>query len=72
MRKEPVILSWSGGKDSSYTLNELLHSEQFEVKYLLSTFNGNYKRHARAARAIAREIFEAEKVLASLLERAGV
>src|SRR5205809_2912405 len=58
MRKEPVILSWSGGKDSSYTLNELLHSEQFEVKYLLSTFNGNYKR--LSMHGIREELIEAQ------------
>ena len=43
-----------------------------EIVDAVKMVNGNYKRHARAARAIAREIFEAEKVLASLLERAGV
>ncbi|MDQ2867022.1 MAG: hypothetical protein M3R59_01205 [Verrucomicrobiota bacterium] len=32
----------------------------------------DYAKHARAARAIACEIFEAEKVLRSLLERAGI
>ncbi|MFM8230910.1 MAG: glycosyltransferase, partial [Chthoniobacterales bacterium] len=32
----------------------------------------DYARHARAAHEIAREYFEAEKVLASLLERAEV
>jgi hypothetical protein len=34
--------------------------------------NADYQRHSRAAREIAREIFEAEKVLASLLDRAGI
>lgn len=33
---------------------------------------GDYARHAKAAAEIAREHFEAEKVLASLLDRAGV
>ena len=32
----------------------------------------DYPKHAKAAHEIAREYFEAEKVLASLLERAGV
>jgi len=32
----------------------------------------DYPRHARAAHEVAREYFEAEKVLSSLLERAGV
>jgi hypothetical protein len=34
--------------------------------------NADYKKHSRAARAIAREIFEAEKVAGQILERAGV
>ena len=34
--------------------------------------NSDYRRHSRAAGEIAREYFEAEKVLASLLDRAGV
>ena len=34
--------------------------------------NADYAAHSRAAFDIAREYFEAEKVLASLLERAGV
>ena len=33
--------------------------------------NGDYKRHSRAAREIAREVFEAETVLRSLLDRAN-
>ena len=32
----------------------------------------DYKRHSNAALEIAREFFEAEKVLASLLERSGI
>lgn len=44
MNRIPVILSWSGGKDSSYTLHQLLNDERYEVKYLLSTINGTYKR----------------------------
>jgi hypothetical protein len=34
--------------------------------------HSDYARHSRAAEDIAREYFEAEKVLASLLSRAGV
>ncbi len=34
--------------------------------------NSDYRKHSRAARAVAREAFEAEKVLALLLERAGI
>jgi hypothetical protein len=34
--------------------------------------NANYAKHSRAARALAREFFEAEKVLESVLDRAGI
>jgi hypothetical protein len=34
--------------------------------------NADYESHSRAAREVAKEIFEAEKVLGSLLERAGI
>ena len=34
--------------------------------------NADYTAHSRAAREIARETFEAEKVVASLLDRAGI
>jgi hypothetical protein len=34
--------------------------------------NRDYAKHTGAARQIAREIFEAEKVLKSLLDRAGI
>lgn len=42
--KIPIILSWSGGKDFAYALHTLMQSGQYEVKYLLSTINGNNKR----------------------------
>ena len=44
MNKIPIILFWSGGKDCSYTLNELLLKEEYDVRYLLSTINGNFRR----------------------------
>jgi hypothetical protein len=34
--------------------------------------NADYTRHSLAAREIARNFFEAEKVFALLLERAGI
>ncbi len=43
-----------------------------EVAEAVKMINADYAHHARAARALAREVFEAEKVLRSLLERAGV
>lgn len=44
MKKPKVIFSWSGGKDSSYCLHKVLQEDIFEVKYLLTTVNGNFKR----------------------------
>lgn len=43
-----------------------------DIVAAVTSVRGDYARHAVAAGEIAREFFEAEKVLASLLERAGV
>ena len=43
-----------------------------EVQAAAAAVHSDYARHSRAAEEIAREYFEAEKVLASLLSRAGV
>lgn len=44
MSKEPIILSWSGGKDSSFALYHLLKSKKYEVKYLLTNIFKPNKR----------------------------
>jgi hypothetical protein len=43
-----------------------------EIADAVKRINADYSRHSRGAREIAREFFEADKVLHSLLERAGV
>jgi hypothetical protein len=43
-----------------------------EVAEAVKMINADYAHHSRAASEIAREFFEAETVLASLLERAGI
>ena len=43
-----------------------------EIVEAVKMINADYRAHSRAAREIAREVFEAEKVLASLLDRAGI
>ena len=43
-----------------------------EIVEAVRAINADYSRHARAARELAREVFEAKTVLASLLDRAGV
>jgi hypothetical protein len=43
-----------------------------EIVDAVKTINADYAKHSRAARTLAREVFEAEKVLESLLDRAGI
>ncbi len=43
-----------------------------EIAEAVKMINADYRHHARAARALAREVFEAETVLRSLLDRAGI
>ena len=42
--KKPVILSWSGGKDSCLALHELLASPDIRVEALLTTVTRDYGR----------------------------
>jgi hypothetical protein len=43
-----------------------------EVVDAVKAINADYRKHSRAARALAREVFEAKTVLKSLLNRAGI
>ncbi len=43
-----------------------------EIVDAVKTINADYAKHSRAARALAGDVFEAEKVLKSLLDRAGI
>lgn len=58
MNKIPIVFSWSGGKDSSYALYKILQNELYEVKYLLSTINGNLKR--LSMHGVREELIEAQ------------
>jgi uncharacterized protein (TIGR00290 family) len=42
--KTKAIFAWSGGKDSSYALHQVLLEGKFEVVYLLTTLNFEFKR----------------------------
>lgn len=42
--KEKVILSWSGGKDSTLALHELQKKENYEIVALLTTVTDDYDR----------------------------
>ncbi|MBL7922369.1 MAG: diphthine--ammonia ligase [Bacteroidia bacterium] len=39
-----AIFCWSGGKDSAYCLHKVLSEKLFDVKYLLTTVNDEFKR----------------------------
>ena len=39
-----VLVSWSGGKDSAFTLHEVLKSGEHEVMALLTTITEEYQR----------------------------
>jgi glycosyltransferase involved in cell wall biosynthesis len=43
-----------------------------EIVEAVKTINADYAKHSRAARALAREFFEAENVIKSILDRAGI
>ena len=44
MNRPKAIFCWSGGKDSSYCLHKVLTEKSFDVKYLLTTVNDQFKR----------------------------
>lgn len=44
MAKQKVSVSWSGGKDAALALYRILHSDEFEVVSLHTTFNAESKR----------------------------
>jgi uncharacterized protein (TIGR00290 family) len=58
MNKIPAIFSWSGGKDSSYALYKILQEDVYDIKYLLSTINGSYKR--LSMHGVREELIEAQ------------
>jgi hypothetical protein len=70
----PVILQqtgfstvFSGGRHGLIAFESL-----GEIAEAVKSINADYTRHSLAAREIARQFFEAERVLRSLLERAGI
>ena len=56
-----------GGKEGLLSFSSM--EERVEA---VASIRSDYKKHSRAALAIAKETFEAEKVLKSILDRAGV
>lgn len=43
-RTSPILLSWSGGKDSSLALYEIQKSEEYKVETLMTTVTSEYDR----------------------------
>lgn len=44
MKKEKIILSWSGGKDCAMTLHQLQQSDDYQVQALLTVLTEGYDR----------------------------
>ena len=65
--QETGFTKYYGGKEGLLSFRSLT-----EIAEAMKMINADYAKHSRAARAIAREVFNAKKVLASLLERSGV
>jgi hypothetical protein len=69
----PVIIQETGFTDIFGKHDGLFgFSSLGEIAEAVDMINADYSRHSRGAREIAREFFEAEKVLRSVLERAGI
>jgi hypothetical protein len=58
---------YGGGRHGLFAFQSLS-----EIAEAVKEINADYTRHSLAAREIARQFFDAEKVLRSLLERAGI
>ena len=44
MTTVPVLLNWSGGKDSALALYHLLQDSRYAVAHLLTSVNAHYQR----------------------------
>jgi hypothetical protein len=69
----PVITQETGfTKTYGGKLGLLSFQSVDDIVDAVKMINANYDKHSRAARALVREFFEAEKVLESVLDRAGI
>ncbi|HZW31760.1 MAG TPA: diphthine--ammonia ligase [Isosphaeraceae bacterium] len=69
--KEPVVLSWSGGKDSAMALYELRRSAEYEVVSLLTTVAIEYNRVSH--HGVRAQLLEAQAAALGLpLETLGI
>ncbi|MDD5349885.1 MAG: hypothetical protein PHQ12_06715 [Chthoniobacteraceae bacterium] len=65
--QETGFTKFYGGKEGLLSFQTME-----EITEGVRAINADYARHSRAALEIAKEVFEAEKVLADLLRRAGI
>ena len=69
----PVITQETGFTDHYGNAGGLFAFKSLgEIAAAVREINADYKKHSRAARDVAREVFEAEKVVGQILERAGI
>jgi len=69
----PVIIQETGFRDIYGGGGGLFaFSSLAEVVEAVKAINADYRKHSRAASALARDVFEAKTVLESLLDRAGI
>jgi hypothetical protein len=69
----PVIIQETGFSDNYGGGGGLFaFASLAEVVAAVKAINADYRKHSRAASALAREVFEAKTVLKSLLDRAGI
>src|SRR5580704_18500322 len=59
-----ILLSWSSGKDSAWSLHVLRQRREYEVAGLLTTFNGEADRVAM--HAVRRELVERQATACGL------
>ena len=69
----PVITQETGFTDHYGNSGGLFAFKSLgEIAGAVREINADYKKHSRAARAVAREVFEAEKVVGRILADAGI
>ena len=61
-----ILLSWSSGKDSAWSLHVLRQRREYEIAGLLTTFNAEVDRVAM--HAVRRELVERQAVAAGLAD----
>jgi uncharacterized protein (TIGR00290 family) len=64
MHRQPILLSWSGGKDAAWTLHVLRQRDDVEVVGLVSTITAGYERISM--QGIRVSVLEAQAAAAGL------